>query len=437
LGSRTLRIPLTALCALFLPQPGLARDDEESGRPYEGRVLSVLTFHDPQSLALFGELSRFEAKTGARVKLRQIRHPAMTRWDDEVSRFSAFDLVAVDEPYLATLVPILRPFDEWPRTRVFEVPEVRSTGHPLVLEKSSVDGRLMGVPVNSNLYLYAFRKDLFSDRKERESFRRRYGRKLEPPATPEEFAELSEFFHRPPDLFGFAPVREESEAGTIELIWTFALFGERLLDENLEPAFDRDQARKALEWYRGLLAYAPVSEEDWHYEARSDLLRIGRLAHGMYWTAYLPDVLDMADSEVIGRLGFSQGPGEAGGDPVVLTGFWTAAIPKRSDDPQLASEFAAFWASRRTTVRLLRRGAAPSRIDVMTEPDLEGAAPWASVYLSALDGSVSRPVAPGYRNVSAGVARIFDAFIEGKINVEQALDGLENIGGERSFERGE
>jgi len=413
------------VCAVGL---SASMDGREAGKLYEGQVLEVLTFHDPQSEALFQELQRFEEATGAHVRLHQIRHPLMHKGADWIERKAGYDVVTVDEPYLASMHSRLLPVREWPKPAVHDFPDVDEVWHPVTLEKSSVGGELMGFPVNPNIFLYAFQKDLFSNPEEQKAFQEQYGRALSVPKSAAEFRDLAEFMHRPPNLYGFVPVREASEAGTIELLWVLDLFGQTLVDEQLNPVFDPARAGEALEWYRGLLQFAPASGEDWHYEARSDFLRTGRLAHGMVWPAYIPDVLDPADSQVLARLGFAEGPSGPNGEPVNLTGFWTIAISKRSDQMSLGAEFAAFWSQRKTNVRLMRRGGAPSCWDVLTDARLENALPWADSYEKAIRNTVSRLSVPGYREVSARIATIFDDFSEGRISTDEAVEGLQSIG---------
>ncbi len=425
------------LSGLRLAAVDAAPSPETGGeKPYEGRVLEVLTFHDPQAEALFAEIRHFEQTTGAHVKLTQVRHPEMVAWTDWAERMTAFDVVTVDEPHLAEIAPFLLERQDWPTPVLHAEVDAAEAWHSPALEASSVDGTLLGVPVNPNLFLYVYRKDLFGDPVERERFRDTFGAELEPPRDAKEFRRICAFFHRPPELYGFAPVRETSEGGTVELVWLLALFDQRLFDADLRPAFDPVVAGRALVWYGDLLEFAPASEGDWHYEARTDLLRTGRLAHGMFWPAYLPDALNPADSEVVSRLGFAPGPHSLDGEPVNVTGFWTVAIPKASKNQDLAAEFAAFWSSRRTNVGLLRKGAVPSRADVIGDPRLAKSFPWRDAYAAALGKTTSRPVHRQYRKISARVAAVFDAFVEGRSTVEETVAALERIGGDHSEPEG-
>ena len=50
--------------------------------------------------------------------------------------------------------------------------------------------------------MYFYRKDLFGDAKNQADFKAKYGYDLAPPATWDQVADIDEFFHRAPDLYG-------------------------------------------------------------------------------------------------------------------------------------------------------------------------------------------------------------------------------------------
>lgn len=67
---------------------------------------------------------------------------------------------------------------------------------PAVMKCISYDGNPMGVPFHQYTMLNVYRKDVFENEIERENFRAKYGRELEPAKSFEELQELGEFFTR-------------------------------------------------------------------------------------------------------------------------------------------------------------------------------------------------------------------------------------------------
>ncbi len=64
------------------------------------------------------------------------------------------------------------------------------------------NGKLAGLPFETFLRLYTYRRDLFEDPSEKKAFSSKYGWELRPPKTWDEYEQIAEFFTRPPDLYG-------------------------------------------------------------------------------------------------------------------------------------------------------------------------------------------------------------------------------------------
>jgi len=393
-------------------------------------VLRVLTFHDPQSEALFDLIREFEQETGILVEMDQFRSAAMMSSENLPEHLIEYDLVTVDEPYLLKMKPHILPYKEWPEPKIFQEADITKNWHPKAIEFSSIEGTMLGIPVNPNVYFYTYRKDLFEDEAEREAFQMRYGYELAPPRNATEFRNIADFFHRPPTLYGFSAIDEYSEAMTVELIWALALFGQRLCDKNLQPVFDPAAGEKALNWYRSLIAYSPAKRTTWNYDERTTLMKNGRLAQGMFWPAFLPEVTAPASSQVSGLLGFSLGPRSSSGEPVNLSGSWTIAIPRKSTQTEEASEFAFFWAAKDTNIGLMRRSSSINRRDMMEEEAWEHTFPWTSVYQIALERSFSRPKHSGYHSFSQKAAALFHSFLNGDADAEETVRKLLLLGKE-------
>lgn len=385
-------------------------------------VLRVLTFYDPQSVAIFDLARDFEKKAQCVVTLRQMASTQVFHHSDLDLLYADFDLVVVDEPHLSEAMPHLLPFVEWPSTVHYEVPTDdvwldRVSGH------SEVNGVRLGVPVNPNLFLYAYRKDLFEDPAERAAFRAKYGYALKPPTNSQMYRDISEFFARPPGLYGFLPVRAVSEAQTIELLWALRLHDQDLFGGGM----DEGAAHRALEFYQSLVQFGPEIASPTHYERRVRMLAEGNLAHAMIWPSYLPVLREFGEVNDLTSIAYSEGPSGDRLGPLALSGFWTMAIPRDAEQAQLAAEFAAFWSSRSVNVHLLRRFAKPSRQDVLLDPRFSSALPWMDSYLSGFENIVRRPVDPEYRQKSRQVAHAFETYLSGNGSATEVVEVLREL----------
>ena len=73
---------------------------------------------------------------------------------------------------------------------------------PKLREAATYNDKLVAVPQYWNTEMYFYRKDLFADAKNQADFKAKYGYDLAPPTTWDQLADIDEFFHRPPDLYG-------------------------------------------------------------------------------------------------------------------------------------------------------------------------------------------------------------------------------------------
>ena len=73
---------------------------------------------------------------------------------------------------------------------------------PKLREAATYNDKLVAVPQYWNTEMYFYRKDLFGDAKNQADFKAKYGYDLAPPTTWDQLADIDEFFHRPPDLYG-------------------------------------------------------------------------------------------------------------------------------------------------------------------------------------------------------------------------------------------
>tara|TARA_R100000027_G_scaffold9275_4_gene6676 strand:+ start:1333 stop:2628 length:1296 start_codon:yes stop_codon:yes gene_type:complete len=410
---------VVAICSI-----GLGVSAGAEGNDSESKVLRVLTFENPQSKALFRIVRNFEHKTGISVEMTQLRRSEMKEEIDLPHFMSSFDVVTIDEPFLALLSEYMVPFHEWPSPIEYPFDAMADTWSEEMLDASTFEEILVGAPVNPNVFIHAYRRDLWENPSEQTAFRERYGYDLREPLDAKEYRDVTEFFHRPPDLYGFSPINRISEGAVIELIWVLALFGEQLADENLSPAFDPETAEVAIEWYKGLLEFAPKHTEARHYQDRCEFMRSGRLAQGMFWASNLPTIVDPWDASPLVEAGFSVGPRDPDGEQVCIRGMWTIAIPKTSERPELAVEFAGFWSSEEANELLTRRGSSPSRIDVIRNDGWSKALPWVDAYTEALDHMVERTNHPSYPQYSEAVAEIFVSYLNGETDSSKAVQNL-------------
>ena len=397
-----------------------------NAKPYAGQELRVLTFRDGHSKAVEKNLSYFEKATGAKVILDRIASQTVaTKTITDQLSGGSYDLYTVDEPFMPQLTSFFLPFEQWPQGKAFQKPNLTEFIEASVAG-GSYAGQTFGLPINGNVYMYVYRSDLFNDPKEKENFAKKYKYELAPPKTLKQLRDTAEFFTRPPRLYGFAPFTKKSEGTTVEAIWLFKSFGIDLFDKKtgqLLPLKAKEIAN-AFTYYLELMQFSPRGSKSWHHPERMSAYSRGRIAQIMTWPAFVKNLEDKSQSLVVGKNAYAVPPHSKFGRPSPVAGTWTIALSKKSQNKELAVEFAYWWASQKNGKKLVADGMNPVRKDLFTDPDLIQTNPWFPGILENFSHAVVRPRSPRYKEVSDKISTHFTNMIVGQETPEVAAKEL-------------
>lgn len=377
-------------------------------------TIRVLSFKDGHALAVFGMLSEFQKSTGIEVKMDLIPSSAVaSKIVTDQAGGASYDVYLIDEPYLPQLASFLLPLNKWPG---------QSSGKKVsdfvapAMAAGAFAGQEYGLPVNGNVYLYVYRKDLFSDAKEQADFQLRFKTALQPPQDLESFVRVARFFYRPPHLYGFAPFTRSSEGTTVEMLWILGLMGVNLFDSDGALQAKPQAIATALASYRQLMAFSPPGSRMWHHAERMRAYAKGRVAQMMTWPSFLRDLENPDKSLVVGRSGYGNTVASAKGhesravtalEHSVVAGSWVIALSRTSKNHEAAAQFARWWAHLPNADELLRRGLNPARRDVLVDPSFARLYPWFEATLRGFEHAQIRPRTARYREVSRLLSSAF------------------------------
>lgn len=378
------------------------------------RVLKVLSFRDRQSTALRAALPEFEKTHSVRVQFDDIPASTVaTKMMTDLAAGGTYDVYAVDEPFIPQFHTSLLQLEAWP---------VRPTSEELqgfeakALEAAKVEGQLVGLPVNGNVYQYIYRKDLFEDAREKQAFAEHFKRELRPAKNFSELADIAQFFHRPPKLYGFAPFTKMSEGTTVELLWLLSGFSYTPGSRHV----DTQTITSALQFYESLLKTAPKAARSWHHTERMSAYAKGKVAQMMTWNSFFFDLEDEHKSLVVGKTGYAESPGS---DSTGLAGTWIAGVRKGSQESELAASFVKWWTSRNLNESLVHKGLSSARADVLNNSNLSSKFPWLVTTHLNFEKAFLRPRHKQYRTTSDELSKAFTRWIAGqKSTADTALE---------------
>ncbi|MCL3776858.1 extracellular solute-binding protein [Actinomyces sp. 186855] len=302
-----------------------------SGSSDDGDTLTVLV-----EAGGHGQLQpiadQFQAETGTKVSFVELPYDGLyNRLSSELNGNAvSFDVAALDAIWLPAFQSSLTPLDS------LFTDEVKGDIFPALVEEAAVDGTFVGMPVWTNAEILFYRKDLFEDPAHQAAFPQAYGCELTPPATWQQYHDAAEYFFNAGggDYYG------TDVKGAVETEWlaTLSQAGEEVMVVDLDGkvSLGSSEGRAALDFYTGLLPFAPSGAAQLDWAGAQNLFNQGQLALMRFWAHAYRQVPE--GSPVAGKVGVAP---MIGGDAGVagVPGAWYLSIAQASKKQDKALEF--------------------------------------------------------------------------------------------------
>ena len=193
----------------------------------------------------------------------------------------------------------------------------------------NADGDVFGVPMEAFVKVYLYRKDLFDDPKNKEAFKAKYGYDLAPAKDHKQYRDIAEFFTQwgkdnDQELWGSTVQAHtghpaswyeffESVAPTFGVYnWGINQDGWSASEAN-GGAMNSAKAKAALEYWLGLLKFAPPESTSSTWDEVAASFAAGRAAQGLVYGENAAWIATNADkSNVVGKVGVALPPLEPG-----------------------------------------------------------------------------------------------------------------------------
>ncbi len=291
-------------------------------------------------------------------------------------------------------------------------------------------GKMAGIPQYHNFEMLFYRKDLLNDPKEKAAFKEKYGRELTVPKTLKELCEVAEFFHRPPEMYGyFVSGLEWSWRGE----YSYYLFGEgeNFGDKEGNLTINTPGAIKAMEYMLKMTKFAAPGWEAMSFFDGDTLMKEGKLFMYQNWTYIWKTFCE----EMPDKVGIAAPVG--GVEPGVSLSGWLALIPKKAPSPDAAVKFIKWLGSYdyQKSFTMDNIGNLSSRSDVMKDPEVRELYPGIEEFEKALPYA-HIPQCVWRAELCSGLYDVFFKVLGGKMTVTEGLNWLQNekFAGRRAIE---
>jgi multiple sugar transport system substrate-binding protein len=241
------------------------------------------------------------------------------------------------------------------------------------------DGEFYGLPYNSDVFLFVYRKDLFDE----------LG--LKPTDSWEDLVKGFKLITDKKHTAGYA--FSGARRDNSHLIYDFYnialnMGGTLPLDEKFKPTLNSPGNVKALSLLAEIVksGCAPKGVEEYRYDDKNTAIAQGIAAAMSQWMlACYKSVDDPAKSKVAGKIGYSAPPGGK-----ACSGGWVVSVVATTKHPEEGFKFISFLTNQANNLKLaLEFGDGPTRKSVVSSPEFSKQYPFSDALLYALNNATN------------------------------------------------
>jgi multiple sugar transport system substrate-binding protein len=196
--------------------------------------------------------------------------------------------------------------------------------------------------------------------------------------------------------------------------------GGDIFDDNWNVTFNNEKAQKALDLYLKLAKTGPDGVANYNADEVGRAMSQGEALMATVWPAWGMTMEDPAKSKVVGKIGYSLIPKGERHAPMI--GNWILAIPKGSKNQEAAFKFITWASSKESQKAMAMAGGIPTRISVLTDPELVKKFPYLPAVKEGLETAKWRPRTPEWSKVEDIIGTYINLAVAGQISAKEALD---------------
>jgi multiple sugar transport system substrate-binding protein len=424
------------LCLVLATAAGCKKEGSETSSPTgtgEAEAAKTLTIWWAQWAPADGlqELAKeFEKKENVSVKVHQV---PWTNFQDQVfqefgKQATAFDIVVGDSQWLGrgATTGLYLDLSGWLPSAV----DLKSL-HPLALkylaEYPSGSGKYYAAPAETDAMGFAYRKDWFEDPAEKSAFKAKHGKDLAVPETWDDLRLIAEFFTRPDQKrYGNVLVTgrgyDDVVMGFEQVLYAFGGSWGDFKTMKVKGSLDSPEAVKALEFFNGLLKFAPPGGSKLGYGEALEPFVNNSAAMLMNYFAFFPDLAKKMGDKV----GFFAMPKQGERRFASLGGQGFSVSTKvPAAQQELAKKFIAWFHQKPTQEQWVKKpGGFTANAEILKSEEFRKASPYNAAFAQSMDMVQDFWNVPSYNELIAAAAQRIGETLDGKTPAKDALSAL-------------
>jgi ABC-type glycerol-3-phosphate transport system substrate-binding protein len=378
----------------------------------QGKSITLSMLAGYKEDVLRASLPEFEKKTGIKVVVDSA--PFGDLYKKQLLSLSTggrYDVLFMDEPWIAPLSEFLLPLNE--RMKTLELKDFV----PTTVAAGAFQGTQYAVPVDPNVQLLVYRKDLFDQKG------------LKPPATWDELLATAKAFHDPAkQQYGIAITASNDVQTGLYMLLTMWSYGAELVDSRGRGVLDTEAGRKGGEVFLELLKYAPPNVKSYNFADVNKAIQLGQAVMAIQWASGAKPMEDKTRSSVAGKLGYALVPKAVRQTP--MRGVWTIGIAKNSPNQDAAWQFATWLSGKEFGLAAVKFPSATSaihspRVSVLKDPGTKAALPYAETLFDSLQITKERPRLREYADIQEHLRITAGKLTAGELTLPAALKEID------------
>ena len=379
----------------------------------QGKSLTLSMLAGYKEDVLRASLPEFERKTGIKVVVDAA--PFGDLYKKQLLSLSTgggrYDVLFMDEPWIPPLSEFLLPLNE--RMKTLDLADFI----PTTVAAGAFQGTQYAVPVDPNVQILVYRKDLFDQRG------------LKPPATWDELLAAAKAFHDPAkEKYGIAVTASSDIQTALYMLLAMWSYGAELVDATGRGSLNSAAGRKGGEVFLELLKFAPPNVRSYNFADVNKAIQLGHAAMAIQWASGARPMEDKTRSSVAGKLGYALVPRAVRQTP--MRGVWTIAIAKSSANQDAAWQFATWLSGKEFGQAAVKYPSATSaihspRVSVLRDAGTRAFLPYADTLLDSLQITKERPRLREYADIQENLRVTAGKLTAGELTLDAALKEID------------
>jgi len=378
----------------------------------QGKTITLAMLAGYKEDVLRANLPEFEKKTGIKVQIDA--SPIGDLYKKQVlslSQAARYDVMFMDEPWIAPLSEFILPLTE--RIRGYDTTDFV----PTALAAGAFQGVQYALPVDPNMQILSYRKDLFDQKG------------MKPPTTWDELLAAAKAFTDPAkEQYGIAIIAGSDIQACLYMLVSMWSQGAELVTAEGKGGVNTPAGRKGAEIYLELLKYAPPAVRSYTSADVLKAMQTGQAVMAIQWASAMKPLEDPTRSTVAGKIGYALVPKAVRQTP--MRGVWTIGIAKNSSNQDAAWEFAKWLSSKEFGLAATKFPSALSaihspRVSVLQDPGTKAALPYVETLLASLKIAKERPRLREFADIQEHFRVTTGKLTAGELTLDAALKEID------------